>query len=187
MKNLFETALDVQSFCLENKWQFCFIGGLALQRWGENRVTQDLNLTIMTGINNEEKFVNALLKKYLSRVDDPLEFALENRIALLKTSNNIAIDISFASLPYEEKLISRASYYNYLDIFSILTCSAEDLIVLKTFAGRQKDLMDVAGVLIKQGKSLDIEYIKEELSALAELREDLEIMNILDKLLKENL
>ena len=34
MRDLFRLANDIQSFCRERGWKFCFIGGLALQRWG---------------------------------------------------------------------------------------------------------------------------------------------------------
>ena len=46
-------AGDVQLFCLERHWQFCFIGGVAVQRWGEPRLTQDVDLTVLTGVGNE--------------------------------------------------------------------------------------------------------------------------------------
>jgi hypothetical protein len=57
-------AGEVQSFCKSQGWRFCFIGGVALQRWGEPRLTQDVDLTLLTGFGNEEKFVDALLKEF---------------------------------------------------------------------------------------------------------------------------
>jgi len=43
MRDLFRLANDIQSFCRERVWKFCFIGGLALQRWGEPRLTGDVD------------------------------------------------------------------------------------------------------------------------------------------------
>jgi hypothetical protein len=54
-------AGDVQRFCLERRWQFCFIGGVAVQRWGEPRLTQDVDLTVLTGLGNEERFADAMI------------------------------------------------------------------------------------------------------------------------------
>ena len=34
MKDLIVTAGEIQKFCEKQKWRFCFIGGLALQYWG---------------------------------------------------------------------------------------------------------------------------------------------------------
>ena len=187
MKNLFEIAYEVQHFCQENKWRFCFIGGVALQRWGESRVTQDVDLTVLTGIQNEEKFAEKLLSKYKARVENPVQFALENRVVLLQNESNIGIDISLGALPFEEKMISRASFHEFYNNISLLTCSAEDLVAMKIFASRPKDLMDAESIIIRQGKKLDIEYIKEELAGLAELKEEPELLDVLNKMLRENL
>src|SRR5438552_3575923 len=32
------------AFCQEQGWRFCIIGGLALQRWGEPRLTRDIDI-----------------------------------------------------------------------------------------------------------------------------------------------
>lgn len=62
MIDLVEEAEKMQSFCREQGWKFCFIGGLALQIWGEPRVTEDVDLTLLTGFGNERYFINMLPK-----------------------------------------------------------------------------------------------------------------------------
>ena len=47
MNELIRVAADVQGFCESRRWRFCFIGGLALQRWGEPRETVDVDLTLL--------------------------------------------------------------------------------------------------------------------------------------------
>ncbi len=42
-------AGEVERFCQRQGWRFCFIGGVALQRWGEPRLTQDVDLTRQYG------------------------------------------------------------------------------------------------------------------------------------------
>ena len=44
MNEIYATALEVQNFCENRKWKFCVIGGVAVHRWGEVRVTMDLDL-----------------------------------------------------------------------------------------------------------------------------------------------
>jgi hypothetical protein len=34
---LIQAAADLQAVCVQHDWRFCFIGGLAVQRWGEPR------------------------------------------------------------------------------------------------------------------------------------------------------
>ena len=54
LQAVLEAAEEVQAFCLKQGWRLCFIGGVALQRWGEPRLTQDAGLTLLTGFGNEE-------------------------------------------------------------------------------------------------------------------------------------
>ena len=60
MNPIFAAALEIQEFCRARLWRFCFIG-VAVQRWGEPRLTQDVDLTLLTGFGTEEAFVSALL------------------------------------------------------------------------------------------------------------------------------
>lgn len=49
MKPLLEVAHELQHVLEVKHRRFAFIGGLALQRWGEPRVTQDVDATVFTG------------------------------------------------------------------------------------------------------------------------------------------
>ncbi|MDE3066841.1 MAG: hypothetical protein KGJ60_04735 [Verrucomicrobiota bacterium] len=49
MTGLYLTALEIQRLCESQKWSFCIIGGLAVQRWGEPRLTTYVDLTLLTG------------------------------------------------------------------------------------------------------------------------------------------
>src|SRR5688572_30807359 len=40
---IFATALEVQQVCRSREWRFCFIGAVAVQRWGEPRLTLDVD------------------------------------------------------------------------------------------------------------------------------------------------
>ncbi len=98
MKQIVAAAKEIQDFLESLNWKFCFIGGVALQRWGKPRLTNDVDLTLFVGFGNETEFLDALLQKYQSRRSDPIDFALRNRILLLQTPNNIGIDISLGAL-----------------------------------------------------------------------------------------
>ncbi len=49
MNEVIRAAAELQAVCESQSWRFCFIGGLALQRWGEPRETVDVDLTLLTG------------------------------------------------------------------------------------------------------------------------------------------
>lgn len=65
------------------------------------------------------------------------------------------------SLPgYEDAVMERAVEYELETGKQIRLCSAEDLIIHKTVAGRPQDLYDIESVVYRQGKSLDVKYIR---------------------------
>jgi hypothetical protein len=171
MIDLFDTAQELQEFFCARKWRFCFIGGLALQRWGEPRVTQDVDCTLYTGFGNEESFISELTEHYASRIEAAEEFALAHRVLLLQSKPGIGIDIALGGLPYELDVVERASDYQFLPSVVLRTCSAEDLIVLKAFADRTRDWADIEGILLRHGSDLEWKLIYSELQPLCELKE----------------
>lgn len=62
INRLLDAALEVQALCIERGWGFCFIGGMAVQHWGEARVTRDADLTLFTGIGDEAQYADSLLR-----------------------------------------------------------------------------------------------------------------------------
>jgi hypothetical protein len=169
---LFAAAADIQAFCTARGWRGTIIGGLAVQRWGEPRQTRDVDLTIVTGLGGEERFVDALLEAYQARIPDARRFALERRVLLLETATRVPLDISLAGLPYESRIVDRSSAFAIDAGLQLTTCSAEDLVVLKAFADRPQDWLDVEGIVVRQAASLDRQLIVAELRALLELKED---------------
>lgn len=183
MKPIFEAAQEVQDFFDENGWQFCFIGGIALQRWAKPRLTNDADLTLLTGFGSELSFIEKILEKFESRIENPVEFSLRSRVVLLKVKN-VGIDISLGALFFEENAVKRATEYEFMPDIVLRTCSAEDLVVFKAFAARSQDWADVENILSVQ-KKLDWNYIFEQLAPLVELKEEPEILTKLEKLRKE--
>jgi Nucleotidyltransferase of unknown function (DUF6036) len=182
MIELLEAARDVQDFCGQKGWRFCFIGGVAVLRWGETRVTLDVDLNVLTGFGGEDEVIDALLARFAPRLPGAREFAQRNRVLLLNTANAIGIDVSLAALPFEEKVIQRASAFRYNSGVELSTCSAEDLIVMKLFASRPGDIRDVEGVAIRNRGHLDWGYVEEQLRPLADLKCEPEILRAMERL-----
>ncbi|HEX4119274.1 MAG TPA: nucleotidyl transferase AbiEii/AbiGii toxin family protein [Verrucomicrobiae bacterium] len=181
MIEVIKAAAELQTYCAAQKWRFCFIGGLALQRWGEPRETVDVDLTLLTGFGAEEPYARLLLERFQPRVDGALEFALTHRVLLLRAQSGVGLDIALGALPFEESVVARSDLFSYPGGEPLRTCSAEDLIVLKAFAARPKDWMDIEGVIIRQTGKLDWPYIREQLAPLAELKESPGIVDELER------
>ena len=182
MIELFQTALSLQRFFRKHHWKFCLIGGIALQRWGEPRVTQDVDISLLAGIGKEEKFIRLLLKHFSPRINNAEEFALRHRVLLLQSETGVGIDISLGMTGFEELVVERASPYTFLPRVRLLTCSAEDLIVYKAFADRNRDWSDLEGIIVRQEGNLNWKYINKHLTTLVELKEAPHILEKLNRL-----
>lgn len=124
-------ALAVQRFCMEREWPFAFIGGVAVQRWGEPRVTQDVDLTLYVGFGGEEEPIQGLLGAFAGRIPDAAEFARNRRVLLLQSSDAIGIDVALGGFAFEEDVTRRATFEEFLPEVRLKVCTAEDLIVFK--------------------------------------------------------
>jgi hypothetical protein len=181
---IFAAALEVQAFCTTQRFGFCFIGGLAVQRWGEPRLTVDVDLTLLTGFGAEASFVDTLLARFRPRRADARDFALRYRVLLLESSRAIPLDVSLGAMPFEERTVARASGFEVGEGAVLSTCSAEDLIVHKAFADRAKDWLDIEGIAARQARRLDEALIWAELRPLLELKGAPEIEQRLQTLLR---
>jgi hypothetical protein len=181
LEQLLQAAAKLEEVLRRHGWRFCFIGGIAIQRWSNPRFTQDIDLTLLTGFGQEEEFVDVLLTELHPRKPDAREFALTRRVLLAKTKEGIEVDIALGALPFEERTVGRASTWHLREGVSLTTCSAEDLVVHKAFAGRDLDWGDVERVLIRQHGKLNLEQIRSELKPLLELKGEMEGLERLEQ------
>ena len=100
MNPIFAAALELQAFCREQGWRFCFIGALAVQRWGEPRLTNDVDLTLLTGFGGEERYVDALLERFAAR--DPGDMVYWAKL-------HLDIIERFGRFPHRNAILGRKS------------------------------------------------------------------------------
>jgi len=179
---IYQAANSLQDFFRQQGWKYCFIGGVAIQRWGEPRFTVDVDVTLLTGFGSEEEYASVLISRFPPRRADALEFSLQTRVLLLEDENQIGLDIAFGAMPFEERAIKRSTEYLFAPGISLTTCSAEDLIIYKAFANRAQDWLDVQGIVYRQKGKINIDLIFNELKPLVELKEEPEILIKLKRL-----
>lgn len=182
MNEVLEAARELHGFCIAQGWRFCFIGGLAVQKWSEPRVTDDADVTLFTGFGDEERYVDALLGWLKPRRPDAREFALKARVLLGQTIAGVSIDVALGAFPFEELAVERARDVELYPGCVLRLCTAEDLIVFKTFAGRPLDWRDVEMTIVRQGDALDWNYIQAQLRPLLELKEEPKLLGELFEL-----
>jgi hypothetical protein len=181
---LLEAAVELQIFCLKRHWLFCFIGGIAVQHWGEARLTRDADVELFTGIGDEVAYVDALLGAFRPRADDTRDFALAHRVLLLAASNGIPLDVALGALPFEEKAVRSATDVEIADGVTLRLVAPGALVVFKVFAGRAQDWIDLEGIIVRSGHLIDWMDVCADLRPLLDVKGDSESIDRLDRLRK---
>lgn len=174
---LLEAAREIQDFCDSQGWRFCFIGGIAVQHWGEARLTRDADLTIFTGIGDEARYIDELLARFAARIDQARDFALRHRVLLLRSSNGVPLDVSLGALAFEEQAVDGASMQEIVAGHRLRLASPGSLVVFKAFADRPQDWLDLEGIIIRSGQQIDWAATQAQLKVLLELKEDLSALD----------
>ena len=172
MTPLVAAACELIHFLEGAGFRACLIGGLAVQRWGEPRLTRDVDATVLADYGTEAGVIDAVLGHFAARRPDAREFALANRVLVVRASNGVELDLSLAAFDFEREALDRATLYEFEPGVALVTCSAEDLIVYKAVAARPRDLEDIRTVIMRQVQRLDIDRVRRWLRVFAELKED---------------
>jgi hypothetical protein len=170
MATPFEAAWEVGQFLAEHGISYAVIGGLAVQFWGDVRLTIDADLTVASSLaEGSEPFVDLITGQFQSRIANPREFARRNRVVLITTSNGVDVDISLGLPGYEEEMLRRVVEFEWEPGKILHVCSAEDLVIHKAIAGRPQDVSDIQGIVYRQREKLDLAYIRSWLIQFAEI------------------
>lgn len=185
MNRLVRAAQQVQDVLNAAAIPFCFIGGLAAQRHAEPRVTRDVDVSILAGLGNEAPVIDLMLAHFAPRRDDARAFATRYRVLLLKTEDDIGIDATLSALPFEAEVIARSSLFEFVPGVWLRTCSAEDLLVMKIFAGRPIDWRDVEMILRRyRRQALDLAVVEARVMPLLQAKDEISSWDEYQRLLK---
>jgi hypothetical protein len=183
MQAQIEALREVQEFLNRQGIQHLVIGGIANAIWGRPRATRDADFKILPGNRSINEIVDLIGTQFKFRTSDPHTFAHQTFVLPVYASNGIEVDIILGFLPFEEQAVAHGILAQYQDI-AFPVCTAEDLIIQKAISDREKDWEDIAGVLQRQGKKLDQDYIRQWLLSFAEALERPELIERYDNLVK---
>ncbi len=173
----FAAAWEVSRFFAERHLPYALIGGLAVQVWGNARLTVDADFSIAAPLTTgSAPLVRLITQHFPSRSANPVDFAGKTRMVLITAGNGVEVDISLALPGYEDQLFARAVDHEIDPGKKIRLCSAEDLIIHKAVAGRPQDISDIQGVVHRQGEKLDVGYIRQWLNDFADALANPEIV-----------
>jgi len=144
--------------------EYAIMGGIALQAWGRERVTRDIDLIVYLGEIEREKFLDTLIKRgfKISKKESlnakepslPISCYYEEKTYGLW----LEIDFFIAQTVYQKKALERSLEIEVLGK-KIKIVQPEDLILHKLLANRPIDRVDVESVISEQKESLDKDYL----------------------------
>lgn len=155
---------------------FMFIGGQAVLLHGAPRLTHDVDVTVGVSPERVRDVLAACEELGLEvLVADPAGFAEETFVLPARhRPTGVRVDFIFSNTVYERGAISRA-----VDVAlageKLPFAAAEDLLLLKLFAGRPRDLEDARSIVRRQQGRLDWPYLEQWAEEFAGVdgREDL--------------
>jgi len=139
-------------------------GAQAALIYGAARVTADVDVTVRLGKVSTTRLATSLKRHgFTLRVDDPSFVRTTRVLPILHVSTSVPADLVLAGPGLEDAFLERAVTHE-LGGISVPVASAEDLIVMKILAGRDKDLDDVAAILAARGAELDKRSVSKTLT-----------------------
>lgn len=153
------TLLDAILLLEARSVRYALIGGLATSLRGQTRVTADVDLVIATSVEAALQLVDELPETVFAPLFDNVADIVQRAfiLPLRHRVTGVRVDVAIGLSGFEKLAISRAQPIElYGHPVSIAT--TEDLMVMKTLAGRPQDDQDVRGMLIVQRDHIDWEY-----------------------------
>jgi hypothetical protein len=136
------------------------IGGQAVLLYGEPRLTRDIDVTLGVGTDRLASVLELLPEIPLKVLPGDVETFVCRTMVLpaLHEATGVRVDLVFSFTPYEQEAIARARGIA-LGGRLVRFASPEDVIIHKVFAGRPRDLEDVA-TIVRNQPDLDRGYIR---------------------------
>lgn len=181
---LVESAVRLSAFLTDHEVPHALIGGLALQHWGEARLTRDVDCVVLLSEEDLDRFYKNLMKYYRPRIEDALDFAKVHRILLLADEDGTPVDLSLGLPGYEEEAIARSVPILLMGQGPVNVLAAEDLVIHKCVAGRPRDIDDLHGILVRQKDHLNIGRIRDWLKRFRSLVESHDVEELFELVLE---
>lgn len=158
-------------------------GAQAALLYGAARLTADVDVTVQIGDRDTAKLVRALEQAgFRLRVRDAGEFVAKTRVLpFVHSRSGMPVDIVLAG-PGLEELFFKRRRRRTVEGVPVFVASPEDIVVMKTLAGRGKDEDDTMAILAAQSR-LNIERIRTTVGALERALGQSDLRSRFDKLL----
>lgn len=160
------------------------IGGTAVILRGIARVTDDVDATVWAEHVDLEDLLAVMARhEIVGRIPDAATFARERQVLLLRHSpTSTPMELSLAWLPFEQEALRRADLLDASGI-EMPVAAAEDLVIYKTIAWRDRDRADVERLLHAHLDDIDLSRVRRVIAEFAAALDEPERVEDLERLL----
>lgn len=144
------------------------IGGIAVIARGVPRTTFDIDAAVWAdGLDLDVALKVFAAHGIAPRIDDARSFAVERQVLLLRhEASQMPLDVALAWLPFEHEALALATLVDFGG-FSAPVARAEDLIVYKSIAWRERDRTDIERLLTLHRDGIDLSRVRNLLAQFA--------------------
>jgi hypothetical protein len=180
-----KTLQKLDSLLKANSIDYVVIGGTAAIIYGRLRTTEDIDVTLLSELENFNTLYKLISTHYLPILTDPENFFKKNYVLpVIDTETNVKIDFAAGLSGFDRKVLERKTIKKFGTV-EINVCSIEDLIIYKLVSARPQDVLDIEELIKANKEILDIIYLKKMAENFIEVeRED--ILENLNKQLIKN-
>ena len=174
----------IVDFLNSNGYSYLIIGGIAAGTMGEPRITADVDVDIVI---NQEDVPDFLDKAKKAGFKVPVKKCLKSaeQVGVFQISfGDYHVDFIMASTDLETQAYKRRKSIQLHGVKAFFP-SPEDLILMKIIPGREKDLLDAKGIIIRHRGKLDTKYLKNWATKLSDEAQDMRIWKALNNLLND--
>jgi hypothetical protein len=182
---LSQAIAALRAALLESGAPHMLIGGMAVILRGVVRLTDDVDATVWGDGLDIELLVDTLSRHRITpRTADAVDFARERQVLLLRHDpSETPMELSLAWLPFEADALGRAELIAVGDAI-IPVAVAQDLVIYKAVAWRERDRTDIERLLSLYGSSIDLDYVRRIVAEFAAALDEPERNADLERLIR---
>jgi hypothetical protein len=158
-KTVFLAALDAVE---SGPFEYVLYGGMAAALWGEPRYTEDVDFVLFLPERHAFKFLRAAAKAGFAVDEDlaiqQIQVSGWARLPLGEARSPWHLDLTLGDSPFDRSARERRKEVSLFGR-TVRVASPEDVVIYKLVSGRERDLLDVQGI-VKRQKSLDAAYLR---------------------------
>jgi hypothetical protein len=169
MPDLIQLVAELAAAFERLKLRYALGGALATSYWGIERTTLDVDCLVAIPAVSYQALADELAAIDCEQLDDsgiviPLSVPrmreqASRRHLIECVRSGVRIELFVPVVPLQNEILRRAVLIP-IGNRQVPVTSAEDLILLKMAFHRQKDLLDIRGILRVQNANLDFEYLR---------------------------